>query len=81
MTRLQLSLTECDPAPHAEARSAIGNVSEAPVRILLVPGFVADTYSEIERSYVELCAQAPEGVEFVWLVPDISSKYNSFAKP
>jgi glycosyltransferase involved in cell wall biosynthesis len=48
-------------------------------RILFVPGFVADTYSEIERSFVELCANADPGLEFLWLVPDMSCRYLSFA--
>lgn len=48
-------------------------------RILVVPGFVADTYSEIERSYVELCANPNPELEFLWLVPDMSSRYLSFA--
>lgn len=52
----------------------------ATVRILLVPGFVADTFSEIERSYVELCSDPPDDLEFLWLVPEISSKYSTFAK-
>lgn len=51
------------------------------VRILVVPGFVADTYSEIERSYVELCANPGVGVEYLWLVPDMSSKYLTFSRP
>lgn len=50
------------------------------VRILFVSGFVADTYSEIERQYVELCAAVDSSVEFVWLVPNISCKYNRFAR-
>lgn len=50
------------------------------VRILLVPGFVVDTYSEIERSYVELSAQSSSGVEYIWLVPPISAA-SAFAKP
>lgn len=48
--------------------------------ILFVPGFVADTYSEIERSYVELCASARRDVEYLWLVPTISYKHNRFAR-
>ena len=51
------------------------------VRILVVPGFVSDTYSEIERQYVELCAGADDDVEFIWLVPDISTKHNHFERP
>lgn len=49
-------------------------------RVLLVPGFVADTYSEIERSYVELSAAGGE-VEFVWLVPRLTSRYHNYANP
>lgn len=55
--------------------------SRASPRILLVPGFVADTYCEIERSYVELCARAAGEVEFLWLVPKIDGSYENFAKP
>ncbi|HEY8554866.1 MAG TPA: glycosyltransferase family 4 protein [Burkholderiales bacterium] len=50
--------------------------------VLLVPGFVADTYCEIERSYVELSAAAAgSDLRFVWLVPEIDWKYNSFKNP
>ena len=48
--------------------------------ILLVPGFVADTYSEIEASFVELCAEPDDSVQFLWLVPDVAFKYTRFAK-
>lgn len=51
------------------------------VSILFVSGFVADTYSEIERQYVELCSKSAGEVEFLWLVPDISYKHNRFARP
>lgn len=50
-------------------------------RILVVPGFVVDTYSEIERSYVELCASPHPDIEFLWLASDISSAVNSFRWP
>jgi glycosyltransferase involved in cell wall biosynthesis len=50
------------------------------VRILFVPGFVADTYSEIERSFIELCSSSDRDVEFLWLVPDISFKHNRFER-
>jgi glycosyltransferase involved in cell wall biosynthesis len=50
-------------------------------RVLFVPGFVADTYSEIEKSYVELCANTDHNIEYLWLVPDITCKLNTFAKP
>jgi glycosyltransferase involved in cell wall biosynthesis len=49
-------------------------------RVLLVPGFVADTYSEIERSYVELSAADGEA-DFVWLVPRLTSRYRNYANP
>lgn len=51
------------------------------VCILFVSGFVADTYSEIEKQYVELCAKRTPDVEFVWLVPEMSYKHNRFARP
>lgn len=57
-----------------------GSASNERVRILLVPGFVVDTYSEIERSYVELSAQVSSRVEYIWLVPPISAA-SAFAKP
>lgn len=53
---------------------------ERVVRILFVPGFVADTYSEIERSFVELCAKPGSKIEFVWLVPTMVGKHNRFAR-
>jgi L-malate glycosyltransferase len=55
-------------------------LSKDEVRILFVSGFVADTYSEIERQYVELCSRIDLGVEFLWLVPNINCKYNRFAR-
>lgn len=60
-------------------KPAAGNQKEK-VRILLVPGFVADTYCEIERSYVELCAAATGDVEFLWLVPEIGEGYDNFTR-
>jgi L-malate glycosyltransferase len=50
-------------------------------KILLVPGFVVDTYSEIEASFVELAATPSATVEFLWLVPTIRSPANRFARP
>lgn len=61
--------------------SANPQTLEGKMRILFVPGFVADTYSEIERSFVELCSTSDLELEFLWLVPDISCKLNSFARP
>jgi glycosyltransferase involved in cell wall biosynthesis len=49
-------------------------------KILLVSGFVADTYSEIERSYVDLCASSNSSIEYIWLVPEISYRHNRFAR-
>lgn len=48
-------------------------------RVLFVPGFVVDVYSEIERQYVEL-TKGNVGIEFIWLVPDINGLCNNFAK-
>lgn len=56
------------------------NVPSAKVRVLFVSGFVVDTYSEIEKQYVELCARHSPDIEFVWLVPDISCRSNRFAR-
>ncbi|BAU48104.1 glycosyl transferase family 1 [Sulfurifustis variabilis] len=57
------------------------DVEREPCRILFVPGFVCDTYSEIERQYVELCAAARKDVRYLWLVPDIRCRGNRFARP
>ncbi len=48
--------------------------------ILLVPGFQADTYSEIESALVELSNKV-EGIKIVWLVPEIGNKYLIFRNP
>lgn len=58
-----------------------GTVSDMKARVLIVPGFVADTYSEIERGLVELSAKSNADVEFIWLVPEASWKHNRFARP
>ena len=49
------------------------------VTILLVPGFVVDTLSQIEQGLVQLCAEPSGDIEFLWLVPSISAKHNRFA--
>jgi L-malate glycosyltransferase len=49
------------------------------INVLLVPGFVVDTYSQIEASYIELSAEKDPKVNFIWLVPSIKSRYNRFA--
>lgn len=66
--------------PNGDARVAIVSTS-APIRVLLVPGFVVDTYSEIEKSYVELSKDMGDGVTFVWIVPELHWKHNAFARP
>lgn len=50
------------------------------VRVLIVPGFAADTYCEIERSFVDLSAGAGDGIDVLWLVPTIFSRHNVYAK-
>lgn len=50
------------------------------VRVLLVPGFVVDTYSSIEQSLVELSSRPDPDIEFLWLVPEIRYKHNRFAR-
>lgn len=50
-------------------------------RVLVVPGFVADTYSEIESSYVELTARRDNDIDYVWMVPSIRAKHNRFKNP
>jgi L-malate glycosyltransferase len=49
--------------------------------ILVVPGFVADTYSEIEASFVELGGYVAKNVRLIWVVPEISWKHNRFSDP
>jgi glycosyltransferase involved in cell wall biosynthesis len=49
--------------------------------ILLVPGFVADTYSEIEASFVELCSRRDDAIQFLWLVASGRSRYDRYWKP
>lgn len=49
--------------------------------ILFVPGFVVDVYSEIEASFVELCANTNRAVDFLWLVPPIEAAANRFSRP
>jgi glycosyltransferase involved in cell wall biosynthesis len=65
---------------HASLDASQGFVRRT-ARILLVPGFVADTYSEIERSFIELCSSPNREIDFIWLVPDSKGKYKRFAKP
>jgi len=48
--------------------------------ILLVPGFVVDTYSEIEASFVELCSKPDDHIVFLWLVASGASKYDRYWK-
>lgn len=48
--------------------------------ILLVPGFVVDTYSRIEASFIDLAACKDNNIKFIWLVPSMDSKYNRYAK-
>ena len=50
-------------------------------RVLIVPGFVADTYSEIESSYVELTANPDNDIDYIWMVPSIGAKHNRFKNP
>lgn len=55
--------------------------AQAKVRILFVSGFVVDTYSEIERSFIELCSSPDREIEYLWLVPGISCEHNRYEKP
>ena len=50
--------------------------------VLLVPGFMADTYDS-EEWFVELCNKTYNDIQFVWLVPDVSYlfKYKRFWHP
>ncbi|WP_343003415.1 glycosyltransferase family 4 protein [Clostridium sp. 2218st1_F5_2218SCRN_220325] len=49
-------------------------------KILLISGFVTDTYSEIEKSLVELTlyTNKKKEKEIIWLVPNIENKYNRY---
>lgn len=49
--------------------------------ILFVPGFVVDTYSEIEASFVELCSKPDDQIRFVWLVASGKSRYDQYWNP
>lgn len=49
-------------------------------RVLFIPGFAADTYSEIEASYVELSSTEDPDIEFVWLVPRIDDPGLEYAR-
>ncbi|MBI3899627.1 MAG: glycosyltransferase [Gammaproteobacteria bacterium] len=40
--------------------------------VLFISGFVADTYSEIEASFVELCQKPDAAIQYLWLVPTMS---------
>lgn len=51
--------------------------------ILVVPGFVCDTYSSIEEMSIELCKQQyanTKNLHFIWLVPEINNRWNRFKK-
>ena len=48
--------------------------------ILFVPGFVVDTYSEIEASFVELCSKPDNDIRFLWLVASGASRYDRYWK-
>lgn len=49
-------------------------------RTLLVSGFVADTFTEIEKSLIDLTlyTNSKEDKEIIWLVPNKDNKYNSY---
>lgn len=49
--------------------------------VLFVPGFVVDVYSEIEASFIDLCAAPNRTIDFLWLVPSIDGPANRFARP
>lgn len=57
------------------------NTDGKPYPILLVPGFVADTYTEIEASFVQLDKFAALDFRFIWLVPEINFRQNRFSDP
>lgn len=65
----------------AQVMDSGSQVADAKVRVLLVPGFVVDTYSSIEQSLVELSARPDPDIEFLWLVPEIGHSDNRFARP
>lgn len=49
--------------------------------MLFVPGFVADTYSEIEASFIDLCSKHDDQIRFLWLVASGKSKYDRYWDP
>ena len=46
--------------------------------ILIVPGFLSDTYSAIERSFVEFSGWCKDDLEITWLVPSMGFKESRF---
>lgn len=76
---MHLTLPDINTSTDAATDTATAGSSVSPTRVLLVPGFVVDTYSEIERSYVELSKDAGDGLEIIWIVPEINWRHNAFA--
>lgn len=49
-------------------------------KVLLVSGFITDTFSEIEKSFIDLTLHTNSKLnkEIIWLVPNKKNKYNSY---
>lgn len=46
--------------------------------ILLIPGFLCDTFSSIEKISIHLTKAVEDKFNILWLVPTIDNKYNKF---
>jgi L-malate glycosyltransferase len=62
------------------ARDPYNPILMMPTTILIIPGFVIDTYSEIEASYIDLCTAPDDNLRFLWLVPGPPFEHNSFVR-
>lgn len=49
--------------------------------VLLIPGFMADTYSEIESALIELSLPIDDGISIVWLVPAMERSLDRYKDP
>lgn len=73
-----MSTADVELRPQYRGANAKSKADSSAATVLVVPGFVVDTYSEIEASYVELSARNDPELRFLWLVPDITAKDNLF---
>lgn len=49
--------------------------------ILIVPSFMADTYSNIEDIYIRMSKDLKDSYNFIWLVRDTKSRYERYKHP